>query len=352
MQPRVAGVGNRAGRHVTAAGTTFITQNVRNSNIAKKKAALKAETKRQLRIWQEPLAHLAPSDPGYQLELKRQRELAKLSPEQRKQVEKADRRTWKEIQRGETVFHPIQGSARQGLVAKKDYPWVIKEKWRIDDDGHIIRDARPEECTGTLDQHGNPVIYLCNEVLARNGRDPVVQYGLPARHARNVSYDDLGSFLAEKLKEAKDGAEHDLLCYDPEEGILEIGPSPVGSCDGTLRYTRAFAAEHHLDWDRLVARLAGWSFRKEIRCDCDWFLNIQTRGVAPTERTIFHEILPTPAMVAERNGWYCRTVDGERVQCQKGEPGAALDLERVYALFDGEEDCGCDGGDTCDIPVA
>jgi hypothetical protein len=281
--------------------------------------------------------------------------------ELRKKAEKKARKLAKRFKKdhAKMIRVPFVGSDKPILCTKEQYPWITKEAWRADDAGYPIRDPHPGEVTGTVDQNGKPVVYLINEVLTRNGHGPLIEYGLPAGHARNVSYDDLGRFLEEKLHEAKDGIEHDLLVYLPEQGKMEIRPSPAAGCDGTLRFTRAFAEEHHLDFDRLLDRLAGWSFRKEIRCDCDWFLNIQARGVAPIERTIFHEALPTPAEVAKHEGWYCRMGEDGLLQCQEGEPGAFLDLERVYAVFeevryslDGEEGCGCDGDGTCDIPAA
>jgi hypothetical protein len=254
---------------------------------------------------------------------------------------------------------PFAGGDKPILCTKEQYPWITKEAWRADDAGYPIRDPHAGEVTGTVDQNGKPVVYLINDVLARDGHDPLVRFGLPAQHARNVSYDDLGLFLKDKLDQAAEGIEHDLITYCPEHGKLEMVTSPAVGCDGTLRFTRAFAEEHHLDFDDLLDRLAAWSFRKEIRCDCDWFLNIQARGVAPIERTIFHEAVATPAEVAKHEGWYCRMGKDGLVQCQKDEPGAVLDLERVYAavfevvsyLLDGEEDCGCDGDGTCDIPA-
>jgi hypothetical protein len=198
------------------------------------------------------------------------------------------------------------------------------------------------------------VVYLINEAISRHDGVPLEQFGLPGEHKRNVTYGDLYAYVKDRLEEAPEPVAHPVLFYCPACNQMHLEDATNG-CDGTLRHTRAFAEEHNLDFDRLVARLAAYSLRKEIRCDCDWVINITSRELLPPDQKIFYEDVPTVAEVAEKFGWYCRTGPDGKVACSKEEPGAEPDVERVYQhlLEQAKQgDCGCNAYGTCEIPAA
>jgi hypothetical protein len=212
----------------------------------------------------------------------------------------------------------------------------------------------PGEATGTVDQHGKPVVYLLNEAMSRHAGIPLEQLGLPGQHKRNVTYGDLYAYVTGRLEEAPESVAHPVLFYCPACNQMHL-EDPTTGCDGTLRHTRAFAEEHNLDFGRLVARLAAYSLRKEIRCDCDWSVNITSREWLPPDRTIFHEGVPTPTEVDQKFGWYCRTGPDGKVACSKEDQGAEPDLERVYQHLQEqaqEGGCACCGDGTCELPAA
>jgi hypothetical protein len=283
--------------------------------------------------------------------------MSKRKRSERKKANKKARKQARQFEKDHATMIrvPFAGSDQPILCTEEQYPWIIKEPWRADDAGYPIRDPHPGEATRTLDQNGKPVVYLINEVMSRHEGIPLKRFGLPGQHKRNVTSGELHIYVTDRLKRVTEPVAHPVMLYRPDCREMHLIDQTNG-CDGTLRHTRAFAEERNLDFDRLVARLAAYCLREEIRCDCDWALNILCRGWLPPDQTVFHEVVPTPAEYAEQFGWYCRTGPDGKVACSKDDPGAVPDVERAYEFVVEQSKQGigqrcCDGDCTCDTPV-
>ena len=67
---------------------------------------------------------------------------------------------------------PLTNSDKHAVVDDEDYEWASKYAWRLNDDGHVVRD-----CT---DNDGSPgIIYLCNEVMSRATGTPLERFRRP-----------------------------------------------------------------------------------------------------------------------------------------------------------------------------
>jgi hypothetical protein len=67
---------------------------------------------------------------------------------------------------------PLTNSDEHALVADEDYPWASRHAWRLDEDGHVVRD--------TVDAGGRPaVVFLRNEVLSRATGIPLGEFSPP-----------------------------------------------------------------------------------------------------------------------------------------------------------------------------
>jgi hypothetical protein len=67
---------------------------------------------------------------------------------------------------------PLTNSDKFALIDDWNLPWASQYVWRVDEDGHVVRDVVGED--------GRPaVIYLCNEVMSRATGTPLEEYGPP-----------------------------------------------------------------------------------------------------------------------------------------------------------------------------
>jgi len=67
---------------------------------------------------------------------------------------------------------PLSNSPKFALVDDEDHPWASQHVWRVDEDGHVVRDVVGED--------GQPaVIYLCNEVMSRATGTPLEEFNPP-----------------------------------------------------------------------------------------------------------------------------------------------------------------------------